>query len=207
MIEGQLYQQRQSLSKYSVLVEEQRQQIHQLREDLVSGRETLRIWQDGRPERCEALAAASSEVEFLAAQQQAGVMVINRNWSDYLELVERLLDHISLMRTGAADPWSTFQREILAAYEELLDGFESDMLSVLDQLEVHDGKILMESAGLHHPPMTRTYLIDDGSDALDWDSGLAGLIAASVNPTLYGVMVLAKWWKKRRDRDLQDEPW
>ena len=207
VMEGQLYQQRQSLSKYSVLVEEQRQQIHQLREDLVSGRETLRIWQSGRPERCESLIAASSESEFVTAQQQAGVMVINRNWSDYLELVERLLDHISLMRTGAADPWSTFQREILAAYEELLDGFEFDMLTVLDKLEVHDGRLSMDKAELSYPPMTRSYLIDDGSDALDWDSGLSGLIAASVNPTLYGMMVLAKWWKKRRGRDLQDEPW
>ncbi len=201
VIEGQLYQQRKSLLKYTMLVEAQRQQIHRLRTDLVTGRETLRIWQDRRPERCETLAADTSPETLATAQRQAGAMLLGQGWSDYLEGVERLLDHVSLMRTGPSDPWTTFQQEIIQSYTRLLDTFETDMVEVLDRLEAVDGKLPLDQAGLRRPSMTRTYLIDDGNDALDWDSGLAGLIAAAVNPPLYLFVTLARWWRKRKERE------
>lgn len=200
VIEGQLYQQRKSLLKYSVLIEEQRRQIHRLHEDLVTGRETLRIWQDRNPERCSVLTAAVGPEELSAAQRQAGALLLNQGWADYLEGVERLLDHVPIVRSGPSDPWATFQNEIIGSYARLLDSFEAEMLVALERLEPSGGRLDPAQAGLIRPSATRTYLIDDGGSGPDWDSGLATLIAAAVNPTLYGLVILAGWWKRIRIR-------
>jgi preprotein translocase subunit SecA len=131
------------------------------------------------------------------AQQQAAAILLSQSWSDYLEWVDQLLDHVSLMRTGPNDPYTTFNRQIIEAYEHLLDTLEADLLDLCLNLQVEGGKINLAAAGLRTPPSTRTYLIDDGSDTLEQASGVSMLVAAAMNPGLALLALAARKWKQR----------
>ena len=102
VVEGQLFQQRQNLLRYSVLVEEQRQRIYKLRFDLLTGIKQLSVWQDSHePQRIakyRQLVQATTEESVRQAQQQAACILLNQGWSDYLAFVDQLLDHVSLMQ-------------------------------------------------------------------------------------------------------------
>lgn len=199
VIEGQLYQQRLNLTRYTVLVEEQRAMIHQLHLDLITGRKKLEIWQQSRPDQVQALMAATSAEQLQQAEQQAGALLLNQGWADYLSAVEQLLGHVSSMMTGPNDPWITFQKQIIDVYTHLLDTFESDMLALLDRLKVQGGQIDLAEAGVKRPPMTHTYLIEDGSDSLDQLRDIGTLVAAAMNPALFGLVILAKWRRRRQE--------
>ncbi len=192
VVEGQLYQQRMSLERYTMLVEDQRRLIHKLRQDMLSGQKRLSIWQELAGEAVEKLTRQTSADEVARAQQQAGALLISRGWADFLELVEELTDHISLMKSGAIDPLTTFNKQLIEAFAHFLDCFETDMAALTDRLIVRDGKILFAESGLKSPPSTRTYLIDDGSDTLDQALGVSNLIAAAVNPALSILTLLAR---------------
>lgn len=201
VVEGQLFQQRQNLLRYSVLVEEQRQRIYKLRFDLLTGIKQLSVWQDSidphRINKYRQLVRATSQESVSQAQQQAACILLNQGWSDYLDFVDQLLDHVSLMQNGPNDPLTTFHRQIIDAYTHLLDTLEVDLLERLDTLDVRDGRIDLESAGITRPPATRTYLIDDGSDSLDQIIGVSSLVAAAVNPGAFLVALLGRWRQKQ----------
>ncbi|MEA4890620.1 MAG: accessory Sec system translocase SecA2 [Clostridiaceae bacterium] len=202
VVEGQLFQQRQALARYSALVEEQRQMIYRLRLDILTGRKKLTVWQDSQDDtlaaRLKALADETSEQDVRQAQQQAACLILSRNWADYLEGVDTLLNHVSLMRAGPNDPFTTFNKQIIDSYAHFLDTFEQDLLELPGRLTVHDGRFDLEASGLKNPPSTRTYLIDDGSDSLDATLGVSGMVAAAANPVFF-LLVLAAKWKQRRE--------
>lgn len=201
VVEGQLFQQRQNLLRYSVLVEEQRQRIYKLRFDLLTGNKLLSVWQDSidphRINKYQQLVQATSQEAVSQAQQQAACILLNQGWSDYLDFVDQLLDHVSLMQNGPNDPLTTFHRQIIDAYTHLLDTLEVDLQEKLDTLTAQDGRINLEAAGITQPPATRTYLIDDGSDSLDQIIGVSSLVAAAVNPGAFLVALLGRWRQKQ----------
>lgn len=199
VVEGQLYQQRQALGRYSLLVEEQRRLIHTLHEDVLTGRKTLGIWQTEAPGQTAALVQQTSASELQQAEQKAGAMLLSRGWADYLELVDQLMDHVSLMRSGPSDPFTTFNKQIIEAYAHFLDIFEADMIELAGRLTGREGRINLEDAGVCHPPSTRTYLIDDGSDTLDQILGISNLVAAAANPAGFLMALAAARLQRRRE--------
>ncbi|HAL73792.1 MAG TPA: accessory Sec system translocase SecA2 [Clostridiales bacterium] len=196
VVEGQLYQQRLNLTRYSQLVDDQRQLIHRLHADIVTGRKQLTIWQEQSAELAADLARQTSDGELSRAQHLAGARLLNLGWADYLEYVEQLLNHVSLMRTGPNDPFLTFNRQVVDAFAHFLDTFENEMVELLSHLVVRERRILLEEAGLASPPSTRTYLIDDGSDTLEQTLGISDMVAVAANP---GLMLVLMANRKRKD--------
>jgi preprotein translocase subunit SecA len=201
VVEGQLFQQRQALARYSLLVEEQRRLIHQLRQDFLTGAKRLEIWQSEAPLQTAALMRATSADDMQKAQQTAGALLLGQGWADYLELVDQLLDHVAMMRSGPNDPFTAFNRQVIDAYAHLLDTFETDLIELLDKLLVADGKINLSATDLQAPPTTRTYLIDDGSDTLDQTLGISNLVAAAANPGFFLLSLAARRQKRLLDHD------
>lgn len=233
VVEGQLFQQREALTRYSRLVDEQRSLIYKLHQGILTGEKVMTVWQNSQDERVaaclERLARAVSQSGraddgqsldrpasgpqaprsagkyqlppvLQQAQQQAAAILLGQSWSEYLEWVDQLLDHVSLMRTGPNDPYTTFNRQIIDAYEHLLDTLEKDLLELCLQLKVVDGQINLAAAGLMMPPSTRTYLIDDGGDVLDQAYGVSMLVAAAMNPSLALLALAARKWQQREKR-------
>ena len=200
VVEGQLFQQRQALGRYSQLVEDQRRMIHQLHEDILTSRKILTIWQDSDPGLYEELLRKVSAAEIRRAQQQAGAMMLSQGWADYLELVEQLLDHVSMMRSGPNDPFITFNRQIIDAYTHFLDIFEADMVELFSRLTIQDGQISLADNGLQDPPSTRTYLIDDGSDTLEQTLGIDSMVAAAANPAGFLMALAARRFRHSGDQ-------
>ena len=213
VVEGQLFQQREALTRYSRLVEEQRSLIYRLHQDILTGKKEITVWQDSDDAEIAAcLARLAGDLAdddpgstiLRQVQQQAAAILLSQSWADYLEWVDQLMDHVSLMRTGPNDPFTTFNKQIIAAYEHLLDTFETDLLDLCRHLLVVGGHIDLAGAGVKTPPSTRTYLIDDGSDTLDNTFGVNALVAAAMNPGLAMLAMAARQWKKRQKKDPAD---
>ena len=191
VVEGQLFQQRQNLLRYAMLLEEQRRIIYKLHHDILTGIKKLNIWQEaGLPEGID-----EDSADMQQAQQHAGAIVLSRCWADYLEFVDQLLDHVSLIKNGPTDSLTVFNRQIIDAYTHLLDDFEEQHIKLLENLEVKDGKIDLAAVGIGSPPSTRSYLIDDGSDALDKILGISDMVAAAANPGFF-LLTLTQRWNK-----------
>ncbi len=200
VIEGQLFQQRQIMGRYFILVEEQRHLIHKLHEDILTGKKVLAIWQDYAKDRDLTVFSNVPAAEIFRAQQQSGAMLLSRGWADYLELVEQLLDHVNLMRSGPNDPFTTFNKQIIDAYAHFLDVFEAAMTGLLDHLTIRNNQIDLVAAGLKSPPSTRTYLIDDGSDTLEQTLGINSMVAAAANPAGFLLALASRAFRKKDGR-------
>lgn len=201
IVEGQLYQQRVALGRYSMLVEDQRQMIHSLHEKILTGEKVLTIWQDLASEKTAQLLRRTSMDEVQRAEQQAGALLLSQGWVDYLEMIEDQLGHINMMKSGPNDPLITFNRQVIDAYAHFLDTFEDDMVGLLDRLAIENGKISLAESGLASPPSTRTYLIEDGSDTLDNTLGISSMVAALASPVGFLMTLIARKWLNRPDKD------
>ena len=69
---------------------------------------------------------------------------------------------------------------------------------MLGELEVKDGKIDLAAVGIGSPPSTRSYLIDDGSDALDKILGISDMVAAAANPGFFLLTLTQRWNRGER---------
>jgi preprotein translocase subunit SecA len=161
IIEGQNFDIRRTLWKYSAMVEEQREMVYTWRRELLDGTADPDECQRRLPEKYEALVNAAGTNAVRDAERRVTIAALDALWADHLARIEDIREGIHLQRYGGLEPISEFHRQIVAAFGELMErlGDESSRLFAL--LEVKDGAIDFSAAGLAGSSATWTYLIND----------------------------------------------
>jgi preprotein translocase subunit SecA len=190
IIEGQHFEIRRTLWRYSAMVEEQRALVYGRREDLLRDLSEPTACAEGAPGHHAALAAAVGASEVARIENRLTVLMLDRRWSDHLRLIDDIREGIHLQRYGGRDPLTEFQRQIIAAYVAMLEGLRDDVVEAFATLRPEDGRIDLASIGLRGPAATWTYLVNDNPFASFWVSliapGSAGTsMAAAVLAVLY----------------------
>jgi preprotein translocase subunit SecA len=213
IIEGQNFEIRKTLWRYSSMVEEQRQLMFEHRQGLLEGDGTAGICAEHAPEHYEALARAVGGEHLRATERRLALILLDRRWSDHLALIDDIREGIHLQRYGGRAPLTEFQRQIIDEYAAMMEGLRDEMVETFTRLRAEDGVIDLDRAGLRGPTSTWTYLVNDNplpSFALQLIApGNFGVSLATMTlalmyfPVTVGVVttLFVRRWLGRRQRD------
>ncbi|MFC4306529.1 accessory Sec system translocase SecA2 [Cohnella boryungensis] len=140
VVMGQNFEMRQTLNKYSDMVEQQRR-IHQ------SQREAVLEDESGMSE----------------AEKHIRLYLMDRAWADHLAYVSYIREGIHLESLANRNPVDEFHHRIIHAFEQLPDKLEKDTAKALAKLNNAGSAadLDLEQAGFKAPSRTWTYLIQD----------------------------------------------
>jgi preprotein translocase subunit SecA len=161
IIEGQNFEIRRTLWRYSAMVEEQRTEMCERREDLLHGALDVSVCAEGAPEHYAALERDVGPDVVRRAEQQLTLVLLDRRWSSHIGLIEDIREGIHLQRYGGRNPLTEFQRQIIDAYAAMMEGLRDEVVETFTRLSAANGVINLERAGLRGPTSTWTYLIND----------------------------------------------
>jgi preprotein translocase subunit SecA len=161
IVEGQNFEIRKTLSRYSSVVEDQHRVLMERRQALLHERDAPDVWKNAAPERHAALVAASSEDAAERAERTVTLFHIDRVWRDHLALCADLREGIHLVSLGGMDPFSRFRSEVMAAFRSIEERIDSAVLETLPLVTAGANGLDLGAAGITGPSSTWTYLVND----------------------------------------------
>ena len=161
IVEGQNFEIRRTLWRYSALVDDQRGILYRWRHDLLHGESDPDVWEQQAPDKHAALVAAVGAEAVRRAEQRVTMFVLDREWAEHLALIEDVREGIHLQRYGGREPVTEFHRQIVDAFSAMMDRINDESVAILRQLEVRDGEIDLTAAGIAGSSSTWTYLVND----------------------------------------------
>lgn len=203
IIEGQNFKIRQTLQKYNVLMERQRQMIFDQRREVLFGK-LPGLFRSRLPDRYASLLPVVGERALLMAERQLLLHFINTCWTDYLDFLSYTKESIHLVNISGKIPVSEFNKIAIEAFDKLLTEIEHEVVTVLSKAEITPYGIDMEKEGLKAPSSTWTYLVDDSPEQL----GIMPitLSAASLSIILSTIsLAMSGWSKYRKHRKERNE--
>ncbi len=161
LIEGANFDTRRTLWRYSSMVEQQRLMLCDQRQALLRDDGPLPACAEGAPEHYAALAHAVGPDAVREAERTLTLVLLDRRWSDHLALIDDIREGIHLQRYGGRLPLTEFQRQIIDAYAEMMEGLRDEVVATFERLEADHGRIDLDRAGIRGPTSTWTYLVND----------------------------------------------
>lgn len=181
VIEGQNFEIRRSLHKFSSLVELQRRVVQERRDKLLASAEP----------------GPRAELE-----RRLKLHHLDRGWSDHLAWVNDTRETIHLVTLGGKTPIQEFQTSATDAFLKMLAEAEAAAASALAGLSADDGSGSLVMEKLRAPSSTWTYLLNE--DQFGWGLEMLkgrnigyGSIAAGVFGPLLILTLAAQRLKKR----------
>ncbi len=161
IVEGQNFEIRRTLWKYSAVVDQQREIVYRWRQELLRGEADSGVCAERAPEQYQALVEGVGLDAVRQAEQRVTVHVLDQAWADNLAYIEDIREGIHLQRYAGREPITEFHRQIVGAFGSLMDGVKDDAVALFERLEIRDGRIDLEAAGIAGSSSTWTYLIND----------------------------------------------
>jgi preprotein translocase subunit SecA len=161
IIEGQNFEIRKTLARYSSVVDDQHRVVMERRQALLHGHAVPDVWSNGAPERYAALVSSSSAEEVEHAERAVTLFQIDRLWRDHLAFCADLREGIHLVSLGGMDPLSRFTSEVMAAFRPLEESIDTAVLETMPLVTVGARGLDLGGAGIKGPSSTWTYLVSD----------------------------------------------
>ena len=161
VIEGQNFEIRRTLWRYSSMVEEQRQLMFAHRQGLLEDGGHPGFCAEEAAAHYDALAREAGVQRVREAERRLALILLDRRWSDHLALIDDIREGIHLQRYGGRLPITEFQRQIIDAYAEMMEGLREEVVGVFGRLRAEGGEIDLDRAGIRGPTSTWTYLVND----------------------------------------------
>jgi preprotein translocase subunit SecA len=175
IIEGQNFDIRRTLFKFSSLVEIQRQIVQARREEALLG--------SGEPEvsALDDSAGASSKFSLrepviyeegvrrfgigrmIEIERRATLFHLDRLWSDHLAWIQDTRDSIHLVHLGAREPLEEFLRWATDEFFSMEKGLDEAVISEIASIIQKNGPIDLDLERLRGPSSTWTYLVNDAN--------------------------------------------
>ncbi len=161
IVEGQNFEIRRTLWKYSALVEEQRRIVYDWRQSLVADEADPGICVESRADHYAMLAKAAGADAVRHAEQAIVVRVLDDRWADHLALIEDVREGIHLQRYGGREPVMEFHRQIVEGFGTLMADVREQTAERFERLRLVDAAIDLSAVGPAGSSSTWTYLVND----------------------------------------------
>jgi preprotein translocase subunit SecA len=187
IVEGQNFEIRRTLARYSAIVEQQHDLVIERRRAVLLGDYVPEMWQ-AVPARRQALVDSVGDHAVVDAERTVTLACIDRAWRDHLAFCAELREGIHLVRLGGQDPLTHFSSEVIRAFSLIDDAIDDAVLASLQAVRVVDGRIDLSATGLRAPSATWTYLVNDDP----FRDRLAALLTGpgGVTVAMYSAVVL-----------------
>ncbi len=160
-IEGQNYEIRKTLWKYTDIIEQQRKIIFKSRADILSGTQQINILKNHMPEKYKAIKEKIGINGIYDLERNLSLYVIDKCWAEYLEYISDLRDGIHLVIIGGRNPLEEYICSVIKAYEELRENIQNEIIATLEKIKLTEMGIELGISNLKGPSATWTYLIND----------------------------------------------
>ncbi len=216
IIEGQNFDIRRQLAKYSSLIELQRGIVQSRREGLLYGRAFEPYADDIIPTAAseEAVGEAASAADWpeirrlgtarfgasrmAEIERRAALFHLDRCWSDHLAWLEDTRESIHLVKVGGKTPLQEFQKSATAEFLDMHKRIDDTVLSAVRQIVEGEESDVLALENLRGPSSTWTYLVSD--DQFGWgmdlmstrNIGFTAIAAAAWGPLYIFVLIVNK---------------
>jgi preprotein translocase subunit SecA len=205
IVEGQNYEIRKTLWRYSSIVEKQRRTLQEWRMEVLQGETELEMCGRRMPERYNQLRDRFGEEILEQTERAITLHHIDQCWAEHLALITEVRESIHLVGLGRLDPLYEFHKQIAEAFWKLQQTIEERTIETFAAAKVTKDGIALDEAVVRGPSSTWTYLINDRAltevQQMLYGHGSAPFAIAGVLTTwpflaAWGVW---RWLKKRRD--------
>ncbi len=205
IVEGQNYEIRKTLWRYSSWVEKQRKTLHEWRMEVLTGRAPLEVCAARMPDR---YARARQRFGADVVEQAERVITlhhIDACWAEHLAYIAHLREGIHLVSLGGRDPLHEFCKQIAEQFRTVHPAIEERVAETFAAVEITENGIDLDKAGLRGPSSTWTYLINDQamSDLQQMLMGPGSMAIGGAAALVAGVFLfgwgLSRWFKKWRE--------
>ncbi len=207
VIEGQNFDLRKSLHKYSSLIEAHR--------TMVEGWRGAAFHPGSDGDGSSWFPAALLEegerrfgpAEFAKLERRAVLFHLDRLWADHLAAIADLRESVHLFGVSGRDPLHEFQKSATEMFHDLKTELRREIAGTLRSFIGREGPLDLDAEGLRGPSSTWTYLVND--DQVEWgielmkgkNIGFAAVAASPVAaPFLFLALVLRRLKRARRAR-------
>lgn len=196
--EGEDAEARYMLEKYSIISEQQRKVVSEIRIKLLDETEKPHIMREHDPESYDELLEKCGVKGVELAERQLTLYFLNRHWADYLESMENVRNGIHLMLVGGKRPLDEYHRVSISNFDEMMAEINSDVIDSMKKYTITDDGIDMKSAGLIGATSTRTYMIDESKSQFRKKPQLNQPVSSSRTEPVFTVRGLLKKLKARK---------
>jgi preprotein translocase subunit SecA len=161
IVEGQNYEIRKTLWRYSSRVEEQRRVMRDWRMAALTGEEELDLCAERLPERYAELRDRFGAEVVREAERAITLGHIDAAWAEHLALIAEIREGIHLVGLGRQDPLYEFTKRVAEAFMQLHQTIEERIVRTFATAKITEDGIDLDLAGLRGPSSTWTYLIND----------------------------------------------
>jgi preprotein translocase subunit SecA len=214
IVEGQNYEIRKTLFKYSFLVEEQRKILQGQRMDLLvkTDNETFSFLeqQPETSERCARLLQEVGKPVLEKVEKQLTLYYIDDFWTRHLDYLSHIREGIHLLGVAGKDPSFEFQKMAVKAFSEMQEEIDDKIIESFNRAVITKKGIDEEKEGMKRPSATWTYLINDipfanplhqvliSSNAFAFGAALMVVQNLPLLPLILIGRLLRRLWKKAR---------
>ena len=200
IIEGQNLEIKNTLNKYSQLIEQQRKILFQKRKGILTGRSILDFYRLHSPDRCKAIAAAAGEPSLLRLCRHISLAHLDTAWSHYLGEIEEIRECIHLRVYGKQDPLYEFNKCAIELFDALLHNIDRDSIDTFNRIAITNNRIDLPEDSIKAPSATWTYLVNDNPLEDSFSQQLMGNIGFSTWAGLLWPLTALYLAVKRRKR-------
>lgn len=208
-VEGENFEIRKTLWKYSWLIETQRKLIQGWRREIFMDEKCPDILRSRKPELYQQFTVKYGEERLKEIEKKITLYHIDQIWADHLAYITDIRESIHLENVGGKTPIIEFQKKITAVFINLEEDIKGRVIETFIVLNSSKEPIDLEKMGIKGPSSTWTYLINDDQFG-NWMELLkgrnigyaAGAIYLYPVLFLYGIYLYFKNKKKKTEQKI-----
>jgi preprotein translocase subunit SecA len=160
VLEGESFEIRRTLRRYSFCLERQRRMMCKRRQKLLQRGDSPTL-RESDPDLFATLVAKFGDEVVRRVERQITLYQIDRCWSDHLAHVAEIREGIYLMSMGGLNAFDEFNRQINEAFRDLSRRIDEEVLATLRAVHITADGVDLQKEGLLAPSSTWTYMLND----------------------------------------------
>jgi preprotein translocase subunit SecA len=205
IIEGQNFEIRKTLWKYSILVEKHRAMTQHRRQEILCDGSDMGFIEEAAPKQYTKLKSLVGENRIHDIEQRITLYAIDQCWTDHLAMIADIREGIHLTSVGGQSPIREFHKIVDEEFQQLEQKIEDKILQTFQSLPITEKGVDLDDAGIRGPSSTWTYVITDNQFGL-WvgmiqgsNIGATAVAAAAYGPLYILLGLVQRFWKKSKD--------
>jgi preprotein translocase subunit SecA len=205
IIEGQNFEIRKTLWKYSILVEKQRKIIQERRQEILLDGSDFGFLEKKTPQRFSELKSLMEKVRIQSIEKAITLFQIDRCWAEHLALIADVREGIHLASVGGKSPVQEFHKIVDTEFHRLEKKIDDAIVHTFLSLPVSEKGIDLDKQGIRGPSSTWTYLITDNQFGL-WvgllqgsNIGATAVAAGAFGPLYILLGLVQRFYGKKKD--------
>ncbi len=205
IIEGQNFEIRKTLCKYSVLVEKQRKRIQRRRQEILLDKSVFGQLKESASDRYAELECFLGKNKMQNLEKQITLYQIDRCWTEHLALIADIREGIHLASVGGQSPLNEFHKMANNEFLKLEQKIRDAIIQTFQSIPVTEKGIDLDKEGIRGPSSTWTYLITDNQFGL-WvgllhgsNIGFTATAAAAYGPLYVALGLVQRFYRKKED--------